>query len=142
MIGQRAVNGVVQFDFTGLDELIDELGMMDDLVISAHLRIFMFQRIETMGTRGDYFFDVIAIQRFDVFLGRHLVEHFISDTSGKVAGAFFFRPENRKADLGLLQQGGFAPISGPQTVLAGQQQCAPLSAQPFPDRIRPTGTGL
>ena len=63
----------------------------------------MFQRIETMGTGGDYFFNVIVIQRFDVFLGRHLVQHFISDTSGKVAGAFFFHTQDRKADICLLQ---------------------------------------
>ena len=61
MIGQSTVQGLFQFNFTGLDEFIDEFGMMGDLVISPHLRIFMLQRIETMGTRSDYFFNLIVI---------------------------------------------------------------------------------
>ena len=49
MVGQRAFQRLVQFDFTRLDEFIDELGMMDHLVISSHLGIFMLERIQTMG---------------------------------------------------------------------------------------------
>jgi hypothetical protein len=40
-----------------------------------------------------------------------------------------------RADLGVLQQGGPAPVGGYQVVLAGQRQFAPLYAEPVPDRI-------
>ena len=81
----------------------DELGMMDDFVISTHLRVFMLQRIETMGACRDNFFNFVIVQGFDVFLRHHLVQHLIADPSGKVAGAFFFHAQNCKADTCFLQ---------------------------------------
>ena len=77
--------------------------MMDHFVISAHLRVFMLKRIKTMRACCNNFFNLVIVQGFNIFLGCHLVQHLITDTSGKISCAFFLCAQNSKTDTCLLQ---------------------------------------
>ena len=83
--------------FPSFTSRCDELGMVDHLVIPAHLGIFVLERVEAMGARRDNFLDLVAVERLDVFLRHHLEQHFIADAPGKVAGAFFLHAQNRRS---------------------------------------------
>ncbi len=62
MICHRTGPRFRQLDLSTLDQLIDQLRMMDDLIISAQLRVVVFERIQAMGTGRGNFFDMIAVR--------------------------------------------------------------------------------
>jgi len=49
-------------DFAVVDQLLKKCGMVDDVIGSAQLRVFVSQGVETMRAGGDNFFNTVAIQ--------------------------------------------------------------------------------
>jgi len=56
-----------------------------------------------MGAGGDDFFNLVVVQDFDIFCGHHLVDHFITGTSGEISRTFFFCSQYGKADACFLE---------------------------------------
>ena len=56
-----------------------------------------------MRAMGDYFADLIFVERSDVGLGQFLEQEFVSQASGGFAGAFFSRPRMEKFTLACFR---------------------------------------
>ena len=84
------------FYFAFVDELLQELRMMNDFVVAAQRRVFVFEGVETMRTGRHYFFNAVHIQYLNVGHSHHLKRKLISRASGRVARTAFFCSQNGK----------------------------------------------
>src|SRR5205085_6988358 len=84
---------------TGLDELLDELAVVDHLVTSAKLRVFVLDDVEAVRTARDDTPRLIGVQRLDVLLSQDLIEILVARPSSRVAAAGLFPTENGKRDV-------------------------------------------
>ena len=57
--------------------------MVVHLVVSAELRVLVLERVEAVRAVGDNFFDLVAVEGFDVLPREHLVEHLVSTERAK-----------------------------------------------------------
>ena len=88
----------------GGQELIEELGVVVDLVAAAELRVLVLERVEAVRAGGDDLAHAVAIQGLDVALGQHLEQELVADAAGRVAVARFLAAEDRELDARLLQE--------------------------------------
>ena len=106
MIGNFAVfqrRALAQADFFRRDQFFDQLAVMDDFVITAELRIFVLDRVETMRAGGHYLLDVVVVHAFDGFRRQLLGEKFMSQAPRRIAGARFFFTEDGELQPSGLQ---------------------------------------
>jgi hypothetical protein len=85
-------------------ELGQQLGVVEHLVVAAELRVLVFEGVEAVGTGGDDFLDVERVEHVDVLPGEHLVEVLVAGAAGRIAGAGLLRTQDGEAHAGLLQQ--------------------------------------
>ena len=70
---------------------------MDNFIISTEVRIFILQRIETMGACGNNLFYLVSIQYGNIVHRLHLKKKFVARTTGRIAGTRFFIAQNGKS---------------------------------------------
>ena len=85
------------------DELGEQLGVVDDLVGAAEVRVLVRERVEAVRAAGDDLRHALLVERFHVLLGVCLEDVFVAHPAGRVARARLARPEDREVDAGLLQ---------------------------------------
>jgi hypothetical protein len=95
-----------QPDLSFIDQLLEKCGVMDDLVLSAQLGIFIAQDVEAMGAGRDDLCYAIVIERLDILVGHHLEEEFVSCPAYGVTGAHLLFSENSVADADLVEDSG------------------------------------
>src|SRR5258708_4702234 len=79
---------------------------MLDGIVPVEILPLVLDRIEAMRARRYDFRDLIPVQRFDIFLDKHLREIFIAHAACWIARAFFFIAQDAKVDAGELHQFG------------------------------------
>ena len=94
------------------NQLVQQLGVVDDLIGAAHLRILITQRIEAVRTGHDDLallrrnaFECI-VQRFDVLLRQHLEEELVTRTASRVTVTRLCLRENSELHTSGVQQFG------------------------------------
>ena len=88
------------------DELVEQLGVVHDLVVAAELRVLVLQRVEAVRALRDDLLHAHAVERLDVLHREHLEDVLVARAAGRVAGAQLARAEDREVDAGPLQQLG------------------------------------
>ena len=83
---ERSVRHV---EIASFDELLKELAVMDDLVVSAELWVLVAECVEAVRALGDDLLDAHAIEGLDVLHGEHLEDVFVAGSASGVAGAIF-----------------------------------------------------
>ena len=84
-------------DATGRYKVGDEFGVMDNPIITAKLRVFVPDSIETMRAGCEHMRDAVVIERLDILLRQRLKQILISHTPRRITRARFFLAENRKS---------------------------------------------
>ena len=60
VIGNHLViSQTADFYLAGVNQIENELGVVDDFIITSELGILVLESIETMGTGGHYFLDMV-----------------------------------------------------------------------------------
>src|SRR5687768_6507919 len=77
--------------------------MMDDIIMPAKVRIFIFENMKAVRAGGNYLFNIISIQNLDVAGSHHLEKELVTGSSGRIAIARFFRAKNREIDFEMVQ---------------------------------------
>ena len=88
------------------DQLLEQLGVVDDLVVAAELRVLVEQRVEAVRALGDDLAHAHAVEHLDVRHRQHLEQVLVAGAAGRVAGAHLRRPEHGDGDPGPPQQLG------------------------------------
>ncbi len=83
-LSQRRVGHVEVAIF---DELFEELAVVDHLIVTAELRIFVSQSVEAVRALGDDLLHTHAVERLDVLHCEQLEDVFVARASSRVAGA-------------------------------------------------------
>ncbi len=84
-------------------EVADEHRVVDDLVVSAELPVFVLERVEAVGAGGDDLLHAVAVEGLDVGLRLHLEQELVPDAPGDIAGAALFLAQDGKVHPGGLQ---------------------------------------
>ena len=93
-----------RFQAAVVDELGEQLGVMQHLVVAAEVAVLVRKRVEAMRTARDDLLDTLLVQRRHVLL-RVCLEHvLVAHAPRGIAGARLARPEDREVDARLLQQ--------------------------------------
>src|SRR5690606_16123071 len=64
--------------------------MVDDLIMTAYIGVFVFQGIEAMWTGRNDLPDLICVEYLDVCHGLHLEQEFITRSFGGITGTGLF----------------------------------------------------
>ena len=83
-----------------VDQLLEQLGVVDDLVVAAELRVLVEQRVEAVRALGDDLLHAHAVEHLDVRHRQHLEQVLVAGAAGRVAGAHLRRPEDGDVDAG------------------------------------------
>ena len=86
-----------------VDQFRDQLGMVDDFIISAKGRIFIFYGVETVRAGGHDPFRMHRVQLLHVVLRQHKENILPPGPAGRVAGTLLIFTQNGKIDLGRDQ---------------------------------------
>ena len=79
-------------------ELGEELGVVDDLVAAAEVRVLVRERVEAVRAARDDLRHAGLVQRRDVLLRERLEHVLVAHPAGRVAGAGLARAEDRDVD--------------------------------------------
>src|SRR4029450_10464961 len=98
-----------------VDQAPQQLGVVDDLVVAAQVRVLAGQGVEAVGAGGDHLAGADAVEGLDVLLGLELVEVLVAEPPGRVAGAGLAGAEHGERHPGPVQQPGDRPgrLAGP-----------------------------
>ena len=88
------------------DQPVEQLGVVDDLVLAAELRVLVLDGVEAVRAGDDDLGRADLVEGLDVLLGEHLEEELVAGPSGRVAGAGLAVAEDREGDPGLVEQLG------------------------------------
>ncbi len=115
------------------NQLGQDFGIMVNLKVAAHLRVFILQRIITMRADHNDLLNAVVVERLEVLLYQGLVQVFVAQPSGRVAAAELLSAQVTEADPGLVEDSdqGFpdpliAVVEGYRT--AGIEQVFKLTA--------------
>jgi hypothetical protein len=103
MIRDHFINRFVGFDLSTCDELRDQLSVMNELKLATEQRIFIFQRMKTMGARRQDLLNTLAFHQLDIGFRRRLEKVFIADPSRRLPAASFIIAEDSKGDTAGLK---------------------------------------
>ena len=112
MIGDLAVDRRHRGQPAGFDEMAQQLGVVDDLVVAAELRVLVRQRVEAVRAGSDdlarAFGAVLedAVEDLDVLLGETLEHQFVAQATSRVAGAGLAGAHDAERDAGQVEQLG------------------------------------
>ena len=110
------ITGVVVHDFlalkfstlhaqaAGLQQFLQELGVVLHRIVTAERRILVFQGIEAVGTCRDQRLNAVGVEHFDVLKRLHLEQEFVARAFGGIPGAPLFGAQDGKGHTGLVQQ--------------------------------------
>src|SRR5699024_7012296 len=108
--GTAGVRRVHRLQVALLDQLVQQLGVVDDLVVTAHLRVFVAQGVEAVSTGNN---DLALLRRhalegvvqgLDVLLSQHLEEELVTGTAGGVTRAAFVLAQDGELHTSGVQQ--------------------------------------
>ena len=108
--GTAGVRRVHRLQVALLDQLVQQLGVVDDLVVTAHLRVFVAQGVEAVSTGNN---DLALLRRhalegvvqgLDVLLSQHLEEELVTGTTGGVTRAAFVLAQDGELHTSGVQQ--------------------------------------
>ena len=87
MEGDGAVGAMLHFQPAAGDQLVDELGVMDDFIIAAKSRVFVLQGVQAVGAGGHDAFGGYFIEDFHVGESQLEEQIFFAGPPGGIAGA-------------------------------------------------------
>ena len=96
----------VYLQTSGVDELLDELRVVDDLGVEAVLRVFVLETVEAMRTRGHDLLHVVALEGLHVGLCQHVGQVLITCAARDVARTVLLRSEDAEVHAGYLHEFG------------------------------------
>ncbi len=76
---------------------------MENIEISSILRIMVFEYIEGMGRKGDYFTNAEFFKQSDVFFSERFKKAFLSEFVDFIPVAVFLNPEDTERNTELLK---------------------------------------
>ena len=83
--GELLVHHLGQLDALALQQLVDHLGVRDDAVVAAELRVLVLDGVEAVRALGDDRLDALGVPGLDVHLGHRLVEVLVAAAAGELA---------------------------------------------------------
>src|SRR5437016_5476462 len=101
VVGEELEHVLRRREPTRVDQFAKELGVVDDVVSPAEIRIFVLQRVEAVRTSRDDSRDRVAVQRLDVPHDHRLRQIFVAESPRWIAGALLLRSEDGKPHAGL-----------------------------------------
>ena len=90
VVGDGGLDRALGAEAALVDQPPQQLGVVDDLVVAAQVRVLAGQGVEAVGAGGDHLAGPDPVQGLDVLLGLELVEVLVAEPAGGVAGAGFF----------------------------------------------------
>ena len=101
--------------------MLEQLGVVDDLVVAAERRVLVLDRVEAVRAGGDDLLDAGLVEGGDVHLGLLLVQVLVAQAADRVAGAGLLRAEDAEGDAGPVQHArrGLHALAGPLVEGAG-----------------------
>ena len=108
MVSNHLVNRFGELQSSLGEEVLQELGIVENLKFAPDLRILMFQGMETMRTEGQNLFDIGSFHRFDIAFCQCHEEILVSHPPRRITTAPFLGskdPESDAAGLQNLDQG-------------------------------------
>ena len=109
-----------------LEQLGEELGVVDDLVVAAEVGVLVRERVEAVRAARDDLLHAGAVHRGDVLLGVRLERVLVPHPPGRVAGARLARAEHREVDARRLQQLGRRLRRRPRALVEGGGAADPV----------------
>src|ERR1035437_52050 len=83
----------LNLQFTIFNIPVQKLKVVDNLIFTAEIGIFVFKDVETMWANGYYFFYFIHPEYLNNLKRLYLVKHFVAGTPCRIAVARFFLPK-------------------------------------------------
>ena len=87
-------------------QLVEQLGVVDDLVVAADLRVFVLQRVVAVGAGDDDLGRADLVEHLDVLHREHLEEHLVAGAASGVTGAGLAVSEHGIRHAGGVEQLG------------------------------------
>src|ERR1700722_4009713 len=111
VVGDLLVDRVDRGELAVLDQLGQQLGVVDDLVVAPQLGVLAADGVEAVRAGRDDLLpgpgaDPGLVEGLDVLLGEHLEDELVAQPAGGVAGAGLGRAQDRELDPGDVQQLG------------------------------------
>ena len=78
MIGDALVDLAARLQASGLDQLVDKLGFVQDGVVAAEIRILIFQIVKAMRALSDYSPRLVTIEGLDILCGDSCIQIFVA----------------------------------------------------------------
>ncbi len=103
MVSEAGIEPLFQFQFSLIDQIGDELGIVKDIEIAAILLVFMLHGIVAMGAGGNDLFNVVVFENFNILFCHHLELKLVSCPSRRIATAGLGIAQYRKIDAGRFQ---------------------------------------
>src|SRR5438132_2077128 len=103
VVGEELEHVLRRREPTRVDQFPEELGVVDDIVCPAEVRIFVLQRVEAVRTGRDDTRDPVAVQRLDVPHDHRLRQVFVAESPRWIAGALLLPSEDGEPHAGLLE---------------------------------------
>jgi hypothetical protein len=98
--------GLAQADLAIVDKSLQETRVVNHLVCSAELGVFVLEDIEAVRTGRDDLFDPVVVQCLNVLVGHHLEKKLVAGTACGIARTHFFGAEDGIVDADLIENGG------------------------------------
>jgi len=98
------------------DELAQQLGVVDDLVVAAELRVLVLDGVEAVRA-GRHDLDAVlalradGVEDLDVLLPEHLEDELVAEPAGRVTGAGLHRPQYGELDAGRVERSANARLT-------------------------------
>ena len=80
------------------DQSVEQLGVVDDLVLAAELRVLVLDGVEAVRAGDDDLGGADLVEGLDVLLGEHLEQELVAGPSRGVSGAGLAVTEDREGD--------------------------------------------
>src|SRR5690606_5204379 len=97
---------IFHYNFSFINQLLKEGGMMDHFVIATEFGVFVFENIEAVRTGSYNFFDAVHVQGLDILIGHHLKQELIAGAACRITGAHFLFSEDGIIDAHLVEDCG------------------------------------
>ena len=85
------------------DQLVDELGVVQHVVVAAELRVLVLDRVEAVRAGRDHLAHPVGVHHLDVGLGQRLEEVLVAGSPRRVAAAALLFAQDGELDARLLE---------------------------------------
>ena len=119
MVCDLLVHGLDRGEAPGLHEVVEQLGVVDDLVVAAELRVLAVEGVQAVRAGHDDLGGLDLVEHLDVLHALHLEQELVARAACRVTGAGLAIAEHHEVHAGDVEQLGHGLGGALRAILEG-----------------------